>query len=393
MKQAYLFLIFICLIPNLLNAGGVSGGGVVFNEFDLGPWFNENDTITYCVNAKLTQDNIKELNTAIQFGFKYWKNQFKDAISTTAYPTNHIEFSYRNFYQNQKLVMAESCNQKNVNLVFQIGILNENQKKELPNDRTHIAAAYTKKEHGKNGGFIFISDLIYESKDENKKFSLQFLNIAIIHELGHVFGIRHVDRSVMDERLLSEINKTKKFPDFLNYPHQDISSLGFFIFHDSVRIIEPALINRKVWSIISNDNDSDISLVVKASLNAKNFSLANLNSLKANVSLSLPTKSGLALAKGWNRETIEIEELKFSKMTADPSACLEYPFSHLARPEEIYQLSLMFTGIIFDTHHKRVPVYVTFKPGSGDIEILSIIDGEITSFVETSPHVRADSFH
>lgn len=194
-------LLFSLTLFNSLSfgAGGwVSGGGELLKD-SHNPWFlNNTPDVFYCI--KIDEANFGASSESIERNLKlainYWKSEFNFAITPEFKHFGKLKIASQNFIKVQ-------CHQKKVNIQFQFGYLEKDQKRFLLNPRKY-AAVTVRTEYDpinlKAKGFVYLSPsegaLAYNSDGVAKNaWSLNdgnLLYVTLVHELGHVFGLPHI---------------------------------------------------------------------------------------------------------------------------------------------------------------------------------------------------------
>lgn len=250
--KAAFMLVFCLFISTKIFAGngwGASGGS--FMKDLANPWFISNtEFISYCIvlNEKEISVEKASIRKAIVNAFSYWKEQFKYA----SYGFSAEKFIKTGF----QTPIEKDCPRgpkeidSSIDLVFQFGKLSRKQKKDpvfqgiLKVIGVAIRTDYDKKLL-KGRGFIYVNpdrgpNSVKDETVENDYLSKGNVLLSIlIHELGHVFGIRHHGSKfdVMGEGFLANIiRKPKELPIQLR---NEIGSSIFFrnVFKPSAGIL------------------------------------------------------------------------------------------------------------------------------------------------------------
>jgi len=178
-------------------AGWSSGGGGLLKS-STNPWFlNNTASAKYCVQIDEENFGASEafINPIIERAFEYWREQFKFARLQGLKSFGSIHIATQVF---KKVSCEES-----VDVVFQFGVLNQTQKDYLKDPKQYGAISVRteySEENLRGKGFIYISpakgslgiDLNTAGHDMWTKASGARLYLALLHELGHVFGLPHV---------------------------------------------------------------------------------------------------------------------------------------------------------------------------------------------------------
>lgn len=223
MMQRFLpSLVFSCFVFHATTglAGMVSGGAELQTD-QFNPWFLENvSEVRYCMEidpehfgTSLTLAHEKFLEAV-----EYWKGEFQKTKQSGAKKALPFPFQVAT----QKFLQKD-CSQDH-DLALQMGVLHGDQKAIVGNVSTIVGIAvrteYSEKLL-KGRGYIYISpetgplalraDLgIRKNRWSEKEGS--FLKQVFIHELGHVFGLRHngISGNVMQENFAETVVSTKR---------------------------------------------------------------------------------------------------------------------------------------------------------------------------------------
>lgn len=207
--------------PIEILRGGMDSGGAGLYGSDHNPWFLENTPgITYCLDSDpaVFHQSLSVVDQMIKEAFDDWRTVFES--SERAEPVEVPGFGTLRI-ATQKLNRVD-CKDPEVDLRFQLGILSEEQKKQIGDDHQWIGAAYRtdydeKSLRGK--GFIYIAaDAGPERPTSGELINnvWQFcdgclLRRTLVHELGHVFGLGHVGNAgdIMSEGHLQKVTSVK----------------------------------------------------------------------------------------------------------------------------------------------------------------------------------------
>ncbi len=201
-------LIFL-FISSLASADGTfsSGGGFLLKD-SHNPWFLRNVTeVKYCVQIDRVNFGLDENSARIQIrkALDFWATDFQYALSN-----NKLKIASQHFTE-------VPCSPE-VDLTFQFGVLSDAQKRQVesPKDIAAITIRDSYSAINLTGkGYIYVAPsngpLAYDSEglEPNvwKKESGLLLYFALIHELGHVFGLPHMGPfgSIMSEGFVESL--------------------------------------------------------------------------------------------------------------------------------------------------------------------------------------------
>ena len=230
-------------------AGWSSGGGELLRD-QINPWFLANTkTVKYCIqidekNFGITLDSAR---SKVQKSILFWKDQLKDlAYSNPPDSKNDFRLGTQNFIE-------ENCS-SDTDLVFQLGTLTDEQKQRLVQIDDLIGVTIRTdydKVNLKGKGFIYIapeqgplkpvsSDIIQNMWSTEDGV---FLFPVLIHELGHVFGLRHDDNvefmsEDFVEDLLAKSSISLQMMIYKNFIEGDWKNYSLFVFNPFKQIKE-----------------------------------------------------------------------------------------------------------------------------------------------------------
>jgi len=229
MRTASLALIALTLLSNsgFAGEGGWhSSGGELFRDAK-NPWFVSNTkNVSYCVNVDTSSINASPATVKQLIGdaIAYWKSEFSRTIRVTL---GNVEVATQTFTEvDCALGIAD------IQFLIGYGTLNAEQIKYLDNPAKYIGVTVrtdydTANLRGK--GFVYISSDFgphsYQTADL-RKYALipdawkndPLLFYAILHEMGHVFGIPHTGSGLMSEVFLDQLLNPNIYEAFLKQP-------------------------------------------------------------------------------------------------------------------------------------------------------------------------------
>ena len=202
--------------------GGMDSGGAGLYGSDHNPWFlpNTQPTITYCLDSDpaVFHQSLDVVDQIIKDAFRDWRSVFEssertDPVDIPGYGTLHIA--------TQQLKRVK-CSEKDVDLRFQLGVLSEEQRKQIGDEHQWIGAAYRtnyEEETLISKGFIYIAADAGASRPHSGELVDDvwrvcdgcLLRRTLVHELGHIFGLGHVGNSwdIMSEGHLEKVTSAK----------------------------------------------------------------------------------------------------------------------------------------------------------------------------------------
>jgi hypothetical protein len=197
MKLNYLFLLYYCCGSVMASAGDWSSSGGKLTSDAENPWFVDNTLeVTYCI--EIDERHFGQTREVASRRFRealdYWAESFKYALTEG----DKARVATQRFTET-------NCSDSTM-LRVQLGTLTETQRKEIGRPQDFVGVTMRTEYDRKNlvgKGFIYISpssgdltmtdETVLENPWEVNDGNL--LKGAFVHELGHVFGLRH-DASV-----------------------------------------------------------------------------------------------------------------------------------------------------------------------------------------------------
>jgi hypothetical protein len=224
MVLARAFFMFLFSATPLFAGGGIVAAGGDINLDRNNPWFISTPTsppqpVKYCIARHPDFSSpMKNITQSIGWALNYWYRQFAQVNRGSAFTVAA-----------EKFVRTSNCDDPTVDLRLLFGV--------PPSDPKELEYIYPREDHigitvrthyedlrGK--GFIYFSPDTGPNKfkitpSHLKPWSGSALEAALIHELGHVFGLPHVE---MDENLRSKADPLNKMSS--NYLYHLLMSGG-----------------------------------------------------------------------------------------------------------------------------------------------------------------------
>ncbi len=219
-KVCLLFLVFVAYLttPEAGQAGvWHSSGGEVFGS-DKNPWFVIGEAggvreVKYCVQHDGNAMSIsrERAQALITESLQYWKTEL--AWPSGSIPTNAFRVATQTFRE------VEDCQEGGVALIFKLGytLLDQAEREKLIEPRRFIGVTIRKEydlvKLTGSGVIIIGSDKGVDDQTYIRGESLiaeawkseRLFQYAIMHELGHVFGIPHGGSGLMAETFLEQV--------------------------------------------------------------------------------------------------------------------------------------------------------------------------------------------
>lgn len=192
--------IFIFVITTQAQAGWQSGGGELFSDAG-NPWFLENTgSVTYCIEI----DNVNFgaglplVRQKIASAWDYWRNEFNTVGAGLTIGDVEVNIA-------TQTLMETDCDASE-DIRFQLGVLSQEQREYLKHPNNIIGVAVRTQYDPatlKGRGFVYISpefgDLALTGTGSGgtpipNRWNYaegKLLEMVLVHELGHVFGLDH----------------------------------------------------------------------------------------------------------------------------------------------------------------------------------------------------------
>jgi hypothetical protein len=182
------------------EGGATSGGGYVYG-YKSNPWFLGNTkSVNYCID--MDESNFgpsrEQANASITRAIGLWKTAFS---APGIFPILEVEPADALKIGQQEFNLV-ACDAESVDIRFQFGKLTETQRATLVKPTKYVASAVQTEydeEQLRGKGFIYVGaekgSLRPDADDLAEDFLSHHdnvvLDVILVHELGHVFGVPH----------------------------------------------------------------------------------------------------------------------------------------------------------------------------------------------------------
>jgi hypothetical protein len=219
-------LVFLPLVAEADRGGWVSSGGELF-RFGKNPWFLKNvKDVEYCVDVDSATVTASRaiVSEVVREAIVYWQNEFRP--QSTSASSGYAALGTQNFIE------VPSCSSA-IPLQFRVGVgaLLPLELEHLEDPRKFVGVSIRKEYDNvdlKGAGVVYIASdkgaSAYNAKPNSTHLfpeawrERKLLLYAIIHELGHVFGIPHTGSGLMSEVFLEQLLHKRFYQFYLDNP-------------------------------------------------------------------------------------------------------------------------------------------------------------------------------
>ncbi|WP_413290018.1 hypothetical protein [Bdellovibrio sp. HCB337] len=204
------------------DGGWVGMGGELFKDA-RNPWFVKNTSeVLYCIRLDKKDMSIDESNveTAFNDALQFWKGEFSRAFGG----------GDGSFQLGQQSFKKVSCDDPQVQLriLFGASLLNADEKNFLKAPENYVGVtvrtAYDLKQLRAKGFMFFSNDLNRKDFVSGAWSRPKILRYALMHELGHVFGLPHIGTGLMSEIFLDQLIKAEYIEKYEDLPVESVIS-------------------------------------------------------------------------------------------------------------------------------------------------------------------------
>ncbi len=227
--KIFLFIFLFLPFQHVFAQGGwVSSGGELFRD-GKNPWYVKNTMdVNYCIrhDEQSFSASLSQIRESLKNGFSYWKDEFSRNPSPGI--VGYFQVGTQNFHE------VACDNSPDIEFLFGYKTLNPLQLKSLKDPKKYIGVTvrtdYDLKTL-KAKGFIYFSSDLNEFAYDNPGSLIQqawkrpkILQYAIMHELGHIFGLPHMGTGLMSEVFLNQILEKNLVEIYEKYPVESFLS-------------------------------------------------------------------------------------------------------------------------------------------------------------------------
>lgn len=306
-----------------------AGGDLIGDEFN--PWYIQNTkTVKACIVADSNSFPAhSKLVETVQTAWNFWVEDFKysKSIGHMYFDIKNRKFFSADFTVATQTLQITDCG-SDTDLKIQFGTLDEKQSLFLNTGVFSLAKTvrtYYDNANLRARGFLYIAPQVGEQmKKLNNDNSKRFLSHFLIHEFGHIFGLKHFDGA--DINLMSSDYLSGFYRDMVYSLKSDSEPIvkeprAFFNYHDTVEILS------NPNTCISNSDDSGIKGILDPMNLAKCIELPKFKSGKDKFTIMgrLDDNSKIKLGEISLQDKISIDEFEAINLRVTSNATDVFP--------------------------------------------------------------------
>jgi hypothetical protein len=188
--------------PDILKSGGWSGNGGDFAQILDNPWFLGKETISYCVQkAEHVPFPLSQLESIVSHSIQQWHQFFKkyrmtEPVTANRRPTPNVTIQFKDQIDrgiNFNFRLIQDCQQAKLAVLFgkENNVIKSYKKFNM--EHPYGLAIRQQFNHStySNPGIVWIENLSH----------LKQVHLTLLHEFGHVFGMKHDSVYVMNANI------------------------------------------------------------------------------------------------------------------------------------------------------------------------------------------------
>lgn len=286
------WILLLCLFSLNLWAGDggwISSGGESFHDAK-NPWFLAGAEVSYClvVDDATFELDAQTIESNVVAAIDYWQREFsKQSGPVLGHKRKSFKLGNNTFHKTN----ASGCSgSEDLRFIFGSGSLREDERKFLTGGQQNFVGVAVRTDYDSKNlrgkGFIYLAsgkdiESSVLSSDTVKKpwASAKLLKLALIHELGHVFGIPHMGSSLMSEVFMDILLSKYYSQDFIKLKVESFVSsereikrcafitpemINFFGLKLNTSCLKIVWVDAKSFDVYSSTFDQEPILVAKA---------------------------------------------------------------------------------------------------------------------------------